>query len=669
MKGKRILSAVLSAALLLQLSPLAVFAEDTSLLPVTAQTALTEPAPEEPAPEETAVPMAAPTPEPTAEPTATPAEESAPDAAETPAPEPSAEPTAAPDPAAEVQALINALPDEVTEDNAEAVEQALTDIDDAKQSLTDEELAGLDLTRYDAAANALLALWGEATTDAVEMLDIYATPTPGSDGYYSIADAGDLDWFASQVNYGNNTIKAKLTQDITVNNGVLNEDGSLTANFSSLKEWTPIGTNTNPFTGTFDGNGHTISGLYCDTPEGGYVGLFGKIDGGEVRHLGVVDSYFAGDGSVGGVCGYNNGTISGCYSTATVSSALYTGGVLFGYSMRTVENSFAYGHPQGNARSLGTIQGRSVTNCFYLYIRDENYPKSVKAASAEEFKSGMVAYELGLKDPCWKQDLNSSAIYHSFTGQSVGKYGETYHNHTNEDDCKDCIHAKYNLDKTTDGKYKITSKEELKWFANEVNNFDNTISVLLMNDIPMDSTEWTPIGKESQPFTGTFDGDGHTISGLKCTDAGAYYVGLVGYAVGATIKNVTVKDSAFNGDEDIGAVCGFITGGTITGCTNSGSTENGGYRIGGIVGFAGNKTTVQRCFNTGKVTGQYGRFGGIVGYAYDATVQNCGNTGAVKEADGYDGVHYGGIIGLAEDNSTIQNCYNADKNTAAQMGR
>ena len=79
MKGKRILSAVLSAALLLQLSPLAVFAEDTSLLPAAAQTVQTEPAPEEPtpepageetalpeepAPEETAVPMAAPTPEP-----------------------------------------------------------------------------------------------------------------------------------------------------------------------------------------------------------------------------------------------------------------------------------------------------------------------------------------------------------------------------------------------------------------------------------------------------------------------------------------------------------------------------------------------------------------------------------------------------------------------------
>lgn len=196
MKGKRILSAVLSAALLLQLSPLAVFTDDTSLLPVTAQTALTEPAPEEPTPEpageetalpeETAVPMAAPTPEPTAEPTAAPAPEktAAPDASETPAPVPSAEPTAAPDPAAEVQAMIDALPDEVTEDNAEAVEQALTDIDDAKQSLTDDELAGLDFARYDAAANALLALWGEAPADEVEMLDDYAGPGKNSEGYY-----------------------------------------------------------------------------------------------------------------------------------------------------------------------------------------------------------------------------------------------------------------------------------------------------------------------------------------------------------------------------------------------------------------------------------------------------------------------------------------------------
>ena len=421
MKGKRILSAVLSAALLLQLSPLAAFAEDTSLLPVTAQTALTEPAPEpageetalpeEPAPEETAVPMAAPTPEPTAEPTATPAaEESAPDAAETPAPVPSAEPTAAPDPAAEVQALIDALPDEVTEDNAEAVEQALTDIDDAKESLTDDELAGLDFARYDAAANALLALWGEAPADAVETLDNYQEPGKDATGsYYQITNENDLRWFAQAVNGGKKPIKARL-----------------------------------------------------------------------------------------------------------------------------------------------------------------------------------------------------------------------------------------------------------------------------MNDITMDGTEWTPIGTERKPFEGTFDGNGKTITGLTCTDQSKDYVGLVGFADGATIQDVTVKDSDFNGNQYIGAVCGFIVGrtvfgGTITGCTNSGSTVKGwansgssgnpGRNIGGIVGRA-KDATVQRCVNTGDVTG-INNLGGIVGCTEDATVQDCGNTGEVRPTG--EGIFYGGIAGYVLGSSYIRNCYNADSFTADKI--
>ena len=330
MKGKRILSAVLSAALLLQLSPLAVFAEDTLLLPVTAQTALTEPAPEEPtpepageetalpeepAPEETAVPMAAPTPEPTAEPTATPAPEetAAPDAAETPAPEPSAEPTAAPAPAAEVQAMIDALPDEVTEDNAEAVEQALTDIDDAKESLTDEQLAGLDLTRYDAAANALLALLGEAPADEVEMLDDYATPTKDGE-WYVIDSVDDLYWLATAPK----DVKAKLTKDITVNPGVLDDDGNLISN-PKLEEWKPIGTSNNPFKGTFDGQGHTISGLYVNLKKN-YVGLFGHVGkGGTVKNVTLADSYVSGNISVGGICGWNNGgTVENCTSGCTV---------------------------------------------------------------------------------------------------------------------------------------------------------------------------------------------------------------------------------------------------------------------------------------------------------------------------------------------------------------
>ena len=136
-----------------------------------------------------------------------------------------------------------------------------------------------------------------------------------------------------------------------------------------------------------------------------------------------------------------------------------------------------------------------------------------------------------------------------------------------------------------------------------------------------------------------------------------------------------MKDSSFNGNKYIGAVCGFIVGstffgGTITGCTNSGSTVKGwrnsgssgdpGRNIGGIVGRA-KYATVQRCVNTGDVTG-INYLGGIVGYTEYATVQDCGNTGEVRPTG--EGIFYGGIAGYVIGTSYIYNCYNADSFTA-----
>lgn len=777
MKGKRILSAVLSAALLLQLSPLAVFAEDTSLLPVTAQTALTEPAPEkptpeppgeetalpeEPAPEETAVPMAAPTPEPTAEPTAAPAPEEtpAPDAAETPAPEPSAEPTAAPDPAAEVQTMIDALPDVVTEDNAEAVEQALTDIDDAKQSLTDDELAGLDFARYDAAANALLALWGEAPTDEVEMLDNYPTPTTEGE-WYVIDSVDDLYWLATAPK----NVKAKLTADITINKSVLDKDGDLNdpANF---KLWTPIGTLNSPFTGTFDGNNKTISGLYFNDSGKDDVGLFGCVGtNGTVKDVTLADSYVSGKSYVGGICGMNNGgTVEGCRNSGKVSGKGYVGGVcgynkgstleksyntgdvsgtgdsvggVCGYNEGTLQECYNNGDVSGTMNRVGGVCGENasgtVKGCYTTGKVTGNYPvgsvcgwnggtvekcyylagtsakavgggnEGVNCASKTElqFQNGDVAFLLQ-KDlgegsaQVWGQRIDTDG-----TGETdktpVLSNNPDYAVHPTATDslCKgysnkpDQKFDEHQYDKTgvcsrcgawepaeeQNGCYQITNQGQLRWFANLVNTASSSetkLNARLMNDIAMDGTEWTPIGTKTNPFAGEFDGDGHTISKLTCTDAGAEYVGLVGYASGATIQNVTVQDSSFNGWKYIGAVCGSIKDGTITGCTNSGSAVSGGYCLGGIAGYAGNTNkeenrTVQRCFNSGAVTVVYGKASGIVGQAEDATVQDCGNIGAVTPADGYDPVYYGGIVGEDLSGSTIQNCYNTDSNTAAKI--
>ena len=1082
MKGKRILSAVLSAALLLQLSPLAVFAEDTSLLPVTAQTVQTEPAPEE-----TAVPMAAPTPEPTAEPTAAPAEE------ETPAPEPSAEPTAAPDPAAEVQAMIDALPNEVTEDNAEAVEQALTDIDDAKESLTDDELAGLDFARYDAAANALLALLGEAATDEVETLDAYQEPTKDGKGYYQIYDESNLRWFAQAVNGGKKSINARLMNDITVdkntqwtpigtndnrfkgtfdghghtisgmtctdtsknyvglvgyaddatiqdvtvkdsafngndyigtvcgfivwgnitgctnsgstvsgswkiggiagkakytnvqrcvntgkvsgkndlggivgctedarvqdcgntgnvkptgigrfcggiagsvlgsshihncynvdsstadkfydgscyhsncyylangsdstdkeiiaktqaqfasgevafllqgnrtepvwgqeigtndypklggdkvyqsapcpagysntqgevrqhnyvdgvcslcgeheppkevngyyqitnqwqlywfakcvngvspvttephpganailvyditlNSNVLNENGELNTGASAnFTPWTLIGTNTNPFTGTFDGNNKTISGLYINVTAD-YVGLFGCVgNGGTVKNVTLADSYVSGNRYVGGICGqnkcgtlqncHNNGKVSGawyvggvcgsntrplssdppstiqeCYNTGKVSGKDYVGGVCGQNNRATVEKSYNTNTVSGGGRvggvcgennysgtvngcyntgdvsgtgfnvggvcgynyDNGTVKG-TVENCYYLAGTSANAvgngTDGVNCASKTklQFQNGEVAFLLQEAigtEPVWGQTIGKNAspvLVWQDDYQPVYKTAEDspckalpycntssgilYHDYTTDGVCIRC--GAWQAADEVNGYYQITNQGKLRWFADQVNNKGRAdINALLMNDITMDDTEWTPIGTSNEhPFTGDFDGNGKTITGLKCTKPNVYDVDLVGYASKATIQNVTVKDSSFIGNERIGAVCGSIIDGKIIGCTNSDSAVSGGfYNLGGIAGWAKN-TKVQRCFNSGAVTGKYSAIGGIVGYADYVTVQDCGNTGTVTMTDSA-GAYYGGIIGVVFGYSTIENCYNTDSNTTA----
>lgn len=151
-----------------------------------------------------------------------------------------------------------------------------------------------------------------------------------SDGVYEIGNAGQLYWFADKVNNENATYgsaNAVLTDNITVNEGVLDASGNLVSDTSGFRSWTPIGTSAeNQFTGIFDGNDKTISGLYYNvTSSSGYcnAGLFGN-NSGTIKNVGVEDSYFKIDCAgtiacyVGGLCGFNGGTIENCDNASTV---------------------------------------------------------------------------------------------------------------------------------------------------------------------------------------------------------------------------------------------------------------------------------------------------------------------------------------------------------------
>lgn len=213
----------------------------------------------------------------------------------------------------------------------------------------------------------------DAYQPAVLTTDKYDINEDGTkDAVYEISNAGQLYWFAGLVNgtlsgvAQNKSANAVLTADIVVNANVLKSDGTL--NEGTFKEWTPIATSASPYTGIFDGQNHTISGLYFNQENSYDVGLFGRNNG-KIANAGILDSYFYGTSKVGGMCGNNyTGTISNCYNTGSVSGIGTAGGVS-GYNYTgSITNCYNTGNVSGSSGFVGGVSGYNdggtITNCY-----------------------------------------------------------------------------------------------------------------------------------------------------------------------------------------------------------------------------------------------------------------------------------------------------------------
>lgn len=195
---------------------------------------------------------------------------------------------------------------------------------------------------------------------------------------YLISNAAELYGFAGLVNgtftnggvvvESNTSAHAILTADITVNKGVLDANKELVSGGDFI-EWTPIG-NTREYTGTFDGNGHTVSGLYFNDKSISYVGLFGCIgENGKISNVEVLDSYFQFKEMGGGVCGRNYGELQNCSNSSTVIGCgrVGTGGVC-GMNYGTVIDCKNTGSvSNGSYNWVGGVCGGNygiIINCF-----------------------------------------------------------------------------------------------------------------------------------------------------------------------------------------------------------------------------------------------------------------------------------------------------------------
>ncbi|WP_302770481.1 S-layer homology domain-containing protein [Anaerotignum lactatifermentans] len=514
---------------------------------------------------------------------------------------------------------------------------------------------------------------------------------------YLITNAAELYWFANEVNnnYGFNSW-AKLMDDITINENVLNDDGSLNGNGSDLEPWTPINNPYSPYTGTFDGDNHKISGLYVNSADS-FVGLFGNVGtNGTIKNVGIEDSYFSStwfSANVGSVCGKNNGgTIENCYNTGAVSntgSSSYAGGVCGQNFNGTIKNSYNTGTVSniGNSSYAGGVCGDNyygtiensyntgaVSNtgtspyvggvCGYNRNKIENsYNTGIVTAK----DSGLFANVGGVCGHSGSSATITSCYYLKGTAESSDGGDVLTESQFGEQNSfsgwdfgtvwqmnailgRPVLQSSPEVEGTEEEPYLIYNAEELKGFRDMVNSGNTDIHAKLMDDITINENvldengnlngngsgleQWTPIGSYGIRGEEAYIG---TFDGNGHTISGLY--------VDSDAQNVGLFGCVgTNGKiQNVGVVDSYIS-----------ATANGAI-VGGVCG-RNYRGTIENCYNTGTVTGSGINVGGVCG-GNSWNIINCYNTGKVSTTD--DGACVGGVCGYNTKN--IKNCYNTGK--------
>ena len=535
------------------------------------------------------------------------------------------------------------------------------------------------------------------------------------------ADGGSAQGFVGYMDGG--TIKNCTFNGTVTSSG--SAGGICGSNYGTIENCT--------FNGTVTGSGNGSAGGICGSnSNSGTIKnctSYGKVTSSKGNTGGIcgynsstvtgctnnaaVEGYFY----FGGICGFNTGTITNCINKGevklTASQGRYVGGIC-GYSTNTITNCISSGKINGTC-AAGICAWNSttgtVTNCYWLtssiggtgvYDNDGTQDK-VESKTATEFASGEVCWLLNnssSESPVWYQNVDSGTmdnypvldsshgvVYASGLNcagmvcaysntEPEGELPQQEHEYDQDGFCTVCD-AYQPANWNSSGVYEITNAGQLFWFAGLVNGTltdgteqNTSASAVLTADIELSGETWTPIGSESTPYTGTFDGQGYTISGMTIENAESYS-GLFGNVTG-TVKNFTVTGSiTITGDETVAKVGGAVgslgtasAGGTVSGVISGVdiTVSAGNDHIGGVVGSMpeNSSPTVENCIYTGKITVTVaaGSVAGIVGYIRTGTIQNCANQGSISVDVGGTG-SVGGILGYCNNGRIyIRNCYN-----------
>ena len=517
----------------------------------------------------------------------------------------------------------------------------------------------------------------------------------------------------------------KLGKDITFNTG----NSASWSKSAPLNQWASL----HGFNGTFDGQGHTISGLYIR--DGLWrVGLFGTVpEKAVIKNVKVTNSYFEGAYHIGAVAGYvTDATVQGVYSDANIVARKGHGGGLVGTLVNAkMDNAWFAGTLSGECDYIGGItsfislsdseqnRGTTLSNCLNtgtitgksnvgglvgrvaakatikyslnagtvtgvknfgsivgavvkddktslnvaegVYATKESSKKTVGTGTARGTIITNTAQELTGVGGYQRTILDFNKYWSIVeTGTPVlKKYGGTPVAIPNVARATAPDTSWYNAKKDV---FVLTDYADLYGLAvlSGTNDFKGK-TIKLGADIVAnagnaeDFKDNAPLNQLTSVFgfAGTFDGQGHTVSGLASNSDSAWYVGIIGTTVdGAVVKNVNVENSYIKGEYHIGSVVGYGTGVTIENIYTNALMDTVAGHLGGIVGTVDGDSSISNCWFDGSVIATDGSYvGGITSFVAEGktTITHCLNTAPIKAK-----TNAAGIVGRVAGELTLK---------------
>ena len=488
-----------------------------------------------------------------------------------------------------------------------------------------------------------------ANIDISNTLTVNRTVTLDLNGYALTVGGTELDIFSVDEN-GNLTVKDSGTGGkidgqnkncgFSINGGVLTlESGTIT-------------------NCTTDGDGGAV-----DISSGDSEGVYGKfvMNGGAITNCKVSDDSGAVD--IGNGCTFimNSGTISGCRADDDAGAIFIKGNASFVMNGGTIENcsaGFCGGAVKMRSTSRFTMNGGTISGC----TAQQGGGVYVDGSSTFTMNDGSIASCTAVNGGNSVFVVKPSASFTMTGGMVDGSITMLYTVGNNTVYMDGLGTAAY--------PYQISTADQLKLFRDIVNGAggqtpNRGACAVLTADIDLNNEPWTPIGPDrDSAYTGTFDGQGHTVKNLSVTvNVQPGRAGLFGCVKDGTIRKLTVAGSVSCTANQgwCGGIAGYAMDETIENCASLCTVSCTGIdaRVGGIVGLVdyNSRTLIIRdCYNIGKITGRSdngsGDAGGICGFYMNGKISNCYNVGEIT-GSGY----VSKIAVSAYNDSRPTNCY------------